>query len=95
MKISEKWLREWVNPDVSTDQLVEQITMAGLRSMVLRLLLVIFPVSLSVKSLRWNSIPMPINCAFVRLPVVMKLCRWFVVRPMLVPALKFPCDRWR
>ena len=30
MKISEKWLREWVNPDVSTDQLVEQITMAGL-----------------------------------------------------------------
>ena len=30
MKISEKWLREWVNPDVSTDRLVEQITMAGL-----------------------------------------------------------------
>ena len=30
MKISEKWLREWVNPDVSTDELVEQITMAGL-----------------------------------------------------------------
>ena len=30
MKISEKWLREWVNPSVSTDELVEQITMAGL-----------------------------------------------------------------
>ena len=30
MKISEQWLREWVNPDVSTEQLVEQITMAGL-----------------------------------------------------------------
>ena len=30
MKISEQWLREWVNPEVSTDQLVEQITMAGL-----------------------------------------------------------------
>ncbi len=30
MKISEKWLREWVNPNVTTDELVEQITMAGL-----------------------------------------------------------------
>ena len=30
MKFSEKWLREWVNPAISTDELVEQITMAGL-----------------------------------------------------------------
>ncbi|NRB42275.1 MAG: phenylalanine--tRNA ligase subunit beta, partial [Pseudomonadales bacterium] len=30
MKISEKWLREWVNPALSVDELVEQITMAGL-----------------------------------------------------------------
>ncbi|MGB5260752.1 MAG: phenylalanine--tRNA ligase subunit beta [Gammaproteobacteria bacterium] len=30
MKFSEQWLREWVNPPVSTDQLVEQLTMAGL-----------------------------------------------------------------
>jgi phenylalanyl-tRNA synthetase beta chain len=30
MKISEKWLREWVDPQVSTDQLVAQLTMAGL-----------------------------------------------------------------
>jgi phenylalanyl-tRNA synthetase beta chain len=30
MKISEQWLREWVNPSVTTDELVEQITMAGL-----------------------------------------------------------------
>ena len=30
MKISEQWLREWVNPEVSTDQLVEQLTMLGL-----------------------------------------------------------------
>ena len=30
MKISEQWLREWVNPDVSTAELVEQLTMAGL-----------------------------------------------------------------
>ncbi len=30
MKISEQWLREWVNPDATTEQLVEQITMAGL-----------------------------------------------------------------
>ena len=30
MKFSENWLREWVNPDVSTDKLVEQLTMAGL-----------------------------------------------------------------
>jgi phenylalanyl-tRNA synthetase beta chain len=30
MKLSEQWLREWVNPDVSTDELVEQITMTGL-----------------------------------------------------------------
>ena len=30
MKISEKWLREWVNPELSTDELAHQITMAGL-----------------------------------------------------------------
>ena len=30
MKISESWLREWVDPALSTEQLVAQITMAGL-----------------------------------------------------------------
>ncbi len=30
MKLSESWLREWVNPDISTDELVAQLTMAGL-----------------------------------------------------------------
>jgi phenylalanyl-tRNA synthetase beta chain len=30
MKFSEAWLREWVNPDLDTDQLAEQLTMAGL-----------------------------------------------------------------
>jgi phenylalanyl-tRNA synthetase beta chain len=30
MKISESWLREWVNPSISTDELVAQLTMAGL-----------------------------------------------------------------
>ena len=30
MQISEAWLREYVNPAVSTEQLVEQLTMAGL-----------------------------------------------------------------
>ncbi|XOV77897.1 MAG: phenylalanine--tRNA ligase subunit beta [Aestuariibacter sp.] len=30
MKFSEKWLREWVNPQISTQELAEQITMAGL-----------------------------------------------------------------
>lgn len=30
MKFSEQWLREWVNPEATTDQLVEQLTMAGL-----------------------------------------------------------------
>ncbi|MCW8885049.1 MAG: phenylalanine--tRNA ligase subunit beta [Motiliproteus sp.] len=30
MKLSEAWLREWVNPELSTADLVEQITMAGL-----------------------------------------------------------------
>ncbi|MBC3767316.1 phenylalanine--tRNA ligase subunit beta [Neptunicella marina] len=30
MKFSEKWLREWVNPAVSSDELAHQITMAGL-----------------------------------------------------------------
>lgn len=30
MKFSERWLREWVNPDLSTEALVEQLTMAGL-----------------------------------------------------------------
>ncbi|MDJ0834515.1 MAG: phenylalanine--tRNA ligase subunit beta [Gammaproteobacteria bacterium] len=30
MKISENWLREWVNPELTTEQLVSQLTMAGL-----------------------------------------------------------------
>lgn len=30
MKFSEKWLREWVNPDIDTTTLVEQLTLAGL-----------------------------------------------------------------
>jgi len=30
MKLSEAWLREWVNPDLNTEDLLEQITMAGL-----------------------------------------------------------------
>ncbi len=30
MKFSEQWVREWVNPAVSTEQLCEQITMLGL-----------------------------------------------------------------
>ncbi len=30
MKFSESWLREWVNPEISTETLLEQLTMAGL-----------------------------------------------------------------
>ena len=30
MKFSEKWLREWVNPSISTEELMAQVTMAGL-----------------------------------------------------------------
>ncbi len=30
MNISEQWLREWVDPDLSTEELAHQITMAGL-----------------------------------------------------------------
>lgn len=30
MKFSEQWLREWVNPAISTDELSAQLTMAGL-----------------------------------------------------------------
>ena len=30
MKFSESWLREWVNPDVKTERLVADLTMAGL-----------------------------------------------------------------
>jgi phenylalanyl-tRNA synthetase beta chain len=30
MQISENWLREWVNPALTTQQLGHQLTMAGL-----------------------------------------------------------------
>ena len=30
MRFSESWLREWVNPDISTQQLADQLSMAGL-----------------------------------------------------------------
>lgn len=30
MRFNEAWLREWVNPDIDTDALVHQLTMAGL-----------------------------------------------------------------
>ncbi len=30
MKFSEAWLREWANPDITTTQLADQLSMAGL-----------------------------------------------------------------
>ena len=30
MKISENWLRQWANPNLSAEQIGEQLTMAGL-----------------------------------------------------------------
>lgn len=30
MKVSENWLREWVNPSLATDEIASQLTMAGL-----------------------------------------------------------------
>ena len=30
MQISEAWLRSFVNPEISTETLIEQLTMAGL-----------------------------------------------------------------
>ena len=30
MRVSENWLREWVSPDVDTQQLAHTLTMAGL-----------------------------------------------------------------
>ena len=30
MNISEQWLREWVSPDLTSEELAHQITMAGL-----------------------------------------------------------------
>ena len=30
MKFSEQWLRSWVNPDITTQQMCDQLTMAGL-----------------------------------------------------------------
>jgi len=30
MKLSEQWLREWVNPAVDSNELSEQLSMAGL-----------------------------------------------------------------
>ena len=30
MEISENWLREWVNPEIDSDTLAAQLTMAGL-----------------------------------------------------------------
>ena len=30
MRFNEAWLREWVNPDIDSDTLAHQLTMAGL-----------------------------------------------------------------
>ena len=30
MKFSESWLREWINPEISSEMLADQLTMAGL-----------------------------------------------------------------
>jgi EMAP domain len=30
MKVSENWLREWVSPSLTTDEIASQLTMAGL-----------------------------------------------------------------
>lgn len=61
MKFSESWLREWVNPNLKTEELVEQVTMAGLEVDGLILLRVSLAVLWLRKWLVVNSTLMRIN----------------------------------
>lgn len=63
MKFSESWLREWVNPAITTDELTHQITMAGLE---VDDVLAVAGVFDGVKWVTWLSvlnIQMLTNCA--------------------------------
>lgn len=67
MKFSELWLREWVNPAISSEALSDQITMAGLEVDGVDQL----PARLTASSwARWSSAAStrtPTNCASPRL----------------------------
>ena len=63
MKFSELWLREWVNPAVSSDALSDQITMAGLEVDGTEAVAGQFNGVVSVKWLSADSTRTPINCA--------------------------------
>ncbi|WP_227680748.1 hypothetical protein [Psychrobacter proteolyticus] len=68
MKISEQWLRQWVNPNkYSSEQLAEQLTMAGLEIDDRNIPSPCFSaVWLSVKSSALSSILMQINYALLK-----------------------------
>lgn len=61
MKFSELWLREWVNPAISSEELSEQLTMAGLEVDGVEPVAVIFTVLLWVKWLNVDNTQMQIN----------------------------------
>ncbi len=66
MKFSEQWLREWVNPNIGSQELMDQITMAGLEVDGFEAVAGEFPAWLWVRSFPLRPIRMPTSCGCVR-----------------------------
>ena len=76
MRFSESWLREWVNPDITTDELSHQLSMAGLEVDGVETAAPAFSGVVVEKYCHVNNIPMQTSLEYARsMLVVMKTCR--------------------
>jgi hypothetical protein len=66
MQFPESWLREYCNPNLTTQQLADTLTMAGLEVEELDPVAPPSPASWSVKSRKPCSTPTPTACASAR-----------------------------
>ncbi len=83
MKFSEVWLREWVNPAVSTIELTDQLSMAGLEVDSVEPVAGQFSGVVVGEVLTANNTPMQTSSASAQLtPEVTIPCRSSVVLPM-------------
>ena len=82
MQFSEQWLREWVSPDIDTDTLVAQLTMAGLEVDGVNSASGEFSGVIVAEVTDVKPHPMLTSSVFAKLIQGLKRSRWFVVPQM-------------
>jgi len=86
MIFSEQWLREWVNPSLSSEMLAEQLTMAGLEVDAITPVAGSFEGVVVAEIVSAEQHPMLTSCVFAPLTLVMRRYKLFVVLPTLESA---------